>query len=162
MAELDLPVFPFDTPPEHDTDPYHERMRRQDPVAKVRLAPGGEAYPVTRYEDAKRVYADPVFSRVEAVKPGVAVLRPARQNPYLIVSMDAPEHTRVRKLVARAFTTRGVEHMGPGIQDAADELIDAMLEAGPPADFVAAFAAPLPDRQSRGGVCHDDRAARRP
>lgn len=144
MAEPDLPVFPFDTAPELDTDPSHAWLRRENPVAKVRLAPGGEAYLVTRYEDVRRLYTDPVFSRAEAVKPGVAVLRPARQNPYLMVSMDAPEHTRIRKLVARAFTTRAVERMRPRIRAIADELIDGMLAAGPPADFVAAFAAPLP------------------
>jgi cytochrome P450 len=144
MAQSDLPVFPFDTPPELDADPQYAQLRRQDPVPRVRLAPGGEAYLVTRYDDVRRVFADRVFSRAEAVKPDVAVLRPARQNPYLIVSMDPPEHTRVRKLLARAFTMRGVERMRPRIREFADELIDGMLAQGPPADFVAAFAAPLP------------------
>lgn len=99
---------------------------------------------VTRYEDVKRVFADPVFSRAEAVKPGVPVLRPVRQNPYVLVSMDPPQHTRVRKLVVRAFTKRGVERMRPRIQEIVDGLIDAMMTAGPPVDFVDVFAAPLP------------------
>jgi cytochrome P450 len=142
MAEL--PVFPFETPPGLDTDPELERLRVSDPVPKVRLAPGGEAWLVTRYDDAKRVFAEPTFSRAEAVKPGVPSLRPARQNPYLLVSMDPPEHTRVRKLVAAAFTKRGVERMRPRIQATVDSLIGTMRSAGPPIDFVDAFAAPLP------------------
>ena len=144
MAQPDLPVFPFDVPEELDANPEHARLRRHDPVPRVRLAPGGEAYLVTRYDDVRRVFADPVFSRAEAVKPGVAVLRPARQNPHLIVSMDPPEHTRVRKLLARAFTMRAVERMRPRIEEIAEGLIDDMMANGPPADFVGAFATPLP------------------
>ena len=144
MAESDLPVFPFDTPPELDTDPRHARLRRSDPVAEVRLALGGQARLVTRLEDVKRVYADPVFSRAEATRPGTPALRPARANPYMLLSMDPPVHTRVRKLVARAFTKRGVERMRPRVQEIADELVDAMMTHGAPVDFVEAFAAPLP------------------
>jgi cytochrome P450 len=94
MAQRDLPVFPFDTPPQLDTDPKLEWLRRWDPVPKVRLAPGGEAYLATRYEDVKRVFADPVFRRAQAVKPGAPALRPQRQNPYLLVSMDPPGSPR--------------------------------------------------------------------
>jgi len=71
-------------------------------VPKVRLPLGGEAYLASRYEDVKRVLSDPVFSRAATSDPGVATLRPVRRNPYLMISLDAPEHTRVRRLVARA------------------------------------------------------------
>lgn len=128
MAEL--PVFPFDTPPELDADPRHALLRQEDPVPEVRLAPGGQVRLVTRYEDVKRVYAEPVFSRAEATKPGVPALRPARQNPYLLLSMDPPAHTRIRKLVARAFTKRGVERMRPRVQEITDQLVDAMMTRG--------------------------------
>lgn len=141
---MDLPIFPFGTPAQLDTDPKQAWLRRWNPVPRVRLVPGGEAHLVTRYEDVKRVYADPVFSRAEASKPGAAALRPVRQNPYLLLSMDPPEHTRVRKLVARAFTKRQVERMRPRIQEIADELVDRMMSTGPPMDFVTAFANPLP------------------
>lgn len=150
MTAAELPVFPFDTPEELDANPEHGRLREEDPVPKVRLAPGGEAYLVSRYEDVKRVLADPVFSRAEAMKPGVPVLRPARQNPYLIVSMDPPEHTRVRKLLAKAFTVRAVERMRPRIEELAEELVDGMVREGPPADFVTTFAGPLPSRVVAG------------
>jgi cytochrome P450 len=61
-----------------------------------------------------------------------------------MLSMDPPDHTRIRKLVARAFTKRGVEQMRPRVQEIADELVDAMMTHGAPMDFVEAFAAPLP------------------
>src|SRR4030095_9680664 len=58
--------------------------------------------------------------------------------------MDPPDHTRVRKLVARAFTTGAVERIRPRVQQITDELIDRMTEQDPPVDFVASFAAVLP------------------
>lgn len=140
----DLPVFPFDSPPELDAEPRHAQLRGSDPVPAVRLACGGQARLVTRLEDVRRVYADPVFSRAEATKPGTPTLRPAKSNPYLLLSMDPPAHTRVRKLVARAFTKRGVERMRPRVQEIADGLVDAMMTRGAPVDFVEAFAGPLP------------------
>src|SRR6266498_1974846 len=72
MPEPDLSVFPFDTPPELDAEPEYAWLRRHDPVPKVRLAPGGEAYLITRYDDVRRVYTDPVFSRAAVSAPGVA------------------------------------------------------------------------------------------
>jgi hypothetical protein len=87
MAESELPVFPFDTPPELDVDPRHAVLRQEDPVAAVRLAPGGVVRLVTRYEDVKRVYADPVFSRAEATRPGTPALRPVRQNPVPVARL---------------------------------------------------------------------------
>src|SRR6266508_477708 len=158
MPEPDLSVFPFDTPPELDAEPEYAWLRRHDPVPKVRLAPGGEAYLITRYDDVRRVYTDPVFSRAAVSAPGVAVLRPVLRNPYLMLSLDAPEHTRVRRLVARAFTSRSVEMLRPRIEQMVDELIDRMTAQGPPADFVAAFAGPLPAMviSELMGVPHSD------
>ncbi|MFL6129493.1 MAG: cytochrome P450 [Mycobacteriales bacterium] len=144
MTESALPIFPFDTPPELDAEPEYAVLRREDPVPKVRLAPGGEAYLASRYEDVKRVLTDPVFSRAATCEPGVATLRPARRNPYMMLSLDPPGHTRVRRLVARAFTPRSVDLLRPRVEQIVDELIDAMVAQPRPVDFVAAFAAPLP------------------
>ncbi|MFL6117561.1 MAG: cytochrome P450 [Catenulispora sp.] len=140
----DLPVFPQDTPFELDHEPAHADWRRDDPVRRVRLASGGEAYLVSRYEDVKRVYVDKAFSRTAATRPGAATLRATRMNPHVLVAMDPPAHTRVRGLVNQAFSPRAVESLRPRIQEVCDELIDALLAAGPPADFVAGFAEPLP------------------
>ena len=144
MTDSLHPIFPFDTPSELDAEPEYAALRRDDPVPKVRLAPGGEAYLASRYEDVKRVLCDPVFSRAATSDPGVAVLRPVRRNPYLMISLDAPEHTRVRRLVARAFTVRSVERLRPRVDQLVDELIDGMVAQPRPVDFVSSFAAPLP------------------
>jgi cytochrome P450 len=58
--------------------------------------------------------------------------------------MDPPDHTRLRVLVAKAFTVRRVEQLRPRVQEITAELIKAMREQGPPVDLVDAFALPLP------------------
>jgi cytochrome P450 len=50
----------------------------------------------------------------------------------------------LRRLVAKAFTVRRVEDLRPRVGQIADELIDRMVKAGPPADLVDEFAVPLP------------------
>ncbi len=137
-------LFPYESPPERDDEPRHAELRRDDPVPLVRLASGGEAYLVSRYSDVRRVFVDRVFSRAAATRPGAATLRPARMSPHVLVSMDPPDHTRLRGLVNRAFTPRTVERMRPAIQQMTDRLIDGIVAAGPPADFVELFALPLP------------------
>src|SRR6185295_13063332 len=56
-----------------------------------------------------------------------------------------PDHTRLRKLVVKAFSARTVERMSPRIAAIADELLDAMDITGP-VDLIKAYAAPLPAR----------------
>jgi len=143
MAD-DTPIFPFDIPPSIDVVPEFERLRSEAPVTRVRLSTGGEAYLVARYDDVRRVYADPLFSRARLVEPDQPVLLPGNKLPHVLLNTDAPEHTRLRKLVTRAFTARAVERMRPRVEEITEDLIDGLLEVGPPADAVADFALPLP------------------
>ena len=138
----ELPVFPFDIPHEVDAPEEFARLRAEKPVLKVRLAPGGEAYLVSRYEDVRRVYADPLFSRAETNRPEVPLLLPGNKLPDVMLNMDPPQHTRLRKLVAREFTAGPVERLTPRVRTIAEALADRMVAAGPPADFVAGFALP--------------------
>jgi cytochrome P450 len=97
----------------------------------------------TRYQDVRTVLGDPRFSRAAALERDEPRSRPEPSSGG-ILSMDPPEHTRLRKLVAKAFTMRRVEALRPRVQQIADELLDRMLEHGPPADLVEDFALPLP------------------
>src|SRR5262245_18196054 len=56
---------------------------------------------------------------------------------------DPPEHTRVRKLVAKAFTTATVERLRPRITEIAGELLDRMAGQSE-VDLLDAYAFPLP------------------
>src|SRR5262249_51578162 len=62
----------------------------------------------------------------------------------LMFDMDPPDHTRLRRLMTKAFTVGRVEELRPKIRDLARQFIDDMVAAGPPADLVEDFALPIP------------------
>jgi cytochrome P450 len=59
-------------------------------------------------------------------------------------NMGPPDHTRLRRLVSKAFTLRSVEQLRPRAAATADELVETMLSEGEPADLVTGLARPLP------------------
>jgi cytochrome P450 len=129
-----------------EPDPQYAELRRSEPVCRVQLPYGPRAWLVTGYHLTKSVLADARFSRAAAV---------GRDNPRetaadvsqvaeSILSMDPPEHTRIRKLVGKAFTPRRVEELRPRAADIASRLLDDMIAAGPPADLVDSFSFALP------------------
>jgi cytochrome P450 len=114
------------------------------PVFRAELPGGRIVWLVTGYENVRQVIIDQRFSRALAVAPGQA--RPGFEMfaSGSINGMDPPEHTRLRKLVASAFTARRVEAMRPRVTSIVNQLIDAMLGRPQPADLVAGFSLPLP------------------
>jgi cytochrome P450 len=61
-----------------------------------------------------------------------------------LLCTDPPDHSRIRSLVAKAFTVRRVDRLRSRVQEIAGALLDRMIAAGPPADFAAAVAWELP------------------
>ena len=136
--------FPFSQPRELDLDPLFAQLRRDEPVSRIQLAYGEPAWLATRYEDVKTVLADARFSRAAAAGRDEPRSRVHEGQPGNILSLDPPEHSRLRRLVSKAFTARRVEALRPRAQEIADALADAMLAGGPPADLVEGFGFPLP------------------
>ncbi|ROT28236.1 cytochrome P450 [Micromonospora sp. HM5-17] len=135
--------YPFAAPDRLTVDSTYAELRRTQPLLRVRLPYGEEAWLATRYHDVKVVLGDPRFSRAAAVGRDEPRISPRPIGEGLL-SMDPPEHTRLRRLAAKAFTARRVELLRARTQQIADELVDGMIEAGPPADLVERFATPLP------------------
>lgn len=143
MTTTEPRTYPFNVAEALDLDPLYAQLRAQEPLSRVKLPYGEEAWLATRYEDVKVVLGDPRFSRAETMERDEPRLRP-RQQVGGILSMDPPDHTRLRRLVAKAFTQRRVEKLRPRTQDIADGLVSSMIERGGPVDVVEAFALPLP------------------
>lgn len=128
-------------------DPYttYARLRDTAPVHRVAGPDGSPAWLVTRYDDVRAALADPRLSldKSHALPGGYRgfALPPALDANLL--NMDPPDHTRIRRLVGKAFTARRVESLRAPIRRTADELLDAVEPLGR-ADLVAAYAAPLP------------------
>lgn len=139
--------YPFSAPHRLDLDPTYAEIRADQGLVRVQPPFGRAAWLATRYEDVKTVLGDPRFSRAAAVGRGdEPSLIPQGPGPNTIVTTDPPHHTRLRKVVARAFTQRRIEKLRPRVQEVVDELIDAMEEHGPPVDLVDSFARPQPGK----------------
>nr|AJD20027.1 FAD-binding monooxygenase [uncultured bacterium] len=136
--------FPPDVPVPGEPAPVYEQLRAGCPVARVALPSGDPAWLVTRYADNRRLLADLRFSRAAAAAPGAPRLRRVALEQSSLTTTDPPEHSRLRRLVARAFTTRRVDSLRPRITEIAESLAGRLREAGPPGDLVAGFAQPLP------------------
>ncbi|MFE5871161.1 cytochrome P450 [Streptomyces roseifaciens] len=129
-----------------DFDPFMAERLREEPVARVKLPHGeGHAWLVTRYEDVKFVTSDPRFSRQAVLGRPITRLAPHFIPLDEAVGFaDPPEHTRLRKAVARSFTPASLERLRPRAERVAGELLDAMEREGPPADLMAHLNGPLP------------------
>ncbi|MFJ2959862.1 cytochrome P450 [Streptomyces sp. NBC_00669] len=157
----DLPPPPHGTPPaqpelfswEFATDPYpaYAWLREHAPVRWTTLPSGVGAWLVTRYADARQALADgrlsknPVHHAGESVakgRTGIPGERTAELTTHLL-NIDPPDHTRLRRLVSKAFTPRTVAVFEPRVRELTDGFIDAFAGRGE-ADLIHEFAFPLP------------------
>jgi cytochrome P450 RapN len=136
--------YPFSVADRLELHPKYAELRRDEPLTRVTMPYGGEAWLATRHADVKTVLADPRFSRAATVGADSPRPTPAIQTSESILSMDPPKHTRLRKLVAKAFTARRIGELRPRTQQIVDDLLDEMIAGGSPADLSAALAWPLP------------------
>ncbi len=136
-------TYPFNVAEGLDLDAAYVAARETPGMIRVRLPYGEPAWLATRYADARLVLGDPRFSRAECLERDEPRLMP-RQMDSGLMAMDPPEHSRQRRLVAKAFTARRVERLRPQARELAESLVDTMLAQGPPVDLVESFALPLP------------------
>ncbi|ALG09904.1 cytochrome P450 [Kibdelosporangium phytohabitans] len=129
-----------------DFDPLLAELLRDEPVSRVRLPNGdGYAWLVTRYADVRFVTSDPRFSRQAVLGRSVT-----RLAPHFIPLDDAvgfadpPEHTRLRRAVAKAFSAKSVHALRARTQQRMHGLVDAMQRHGSPADLMEHVHNPLP------------------
>ncbi|MFI8370482.1 cytochrome P450 [Streptomyces sp. NPDC085466] len=134
---------------EFASDPYpaYAWLREHAPVHRTTLPSGVEAWLVTRYADARQALADQRLSKnpvhhAEPGKTGIPGERSAGLMTHLL-NIDPPDHTRLRRLVSKAFTPRRVAAFAPRVQELADRLIDDLAARGS-ADLIHEFAFPLP------------------
>ncbi|MGW7281783.1 cytochrome P450 [Streptomyces sp. NPDC054844] len=132
--------------PGTDFDPVLTELMREGPVTRVSLPNGeGWAWLVTRHDDVRLVANDPRFGREAVMDRQVTRLAPHFVPARGAVGfLDPPDHTRLRSPVAAAFTARGVERVRERSRGMLDELVGAMLKAGPPADLTEAVLRPFP------------------
>jgi len=127
-----------------DPYPYYERFRGPSPLLRV----AETIWFALGHADVTTLLRHPRMSTDEqqqhaATEAGNA-LDPNRTRSLLF--MDPPDHTRLRNLVARAFTPRRIEGLRATTEAITAELLDALPADGTPVDLIPAFAYPLPVR----------------
>jgi len=123
-------------------DPWTEfrALLRNKPVLRVEMPDGSIGWLASGYNEVRQMLVDQRFSRARAVAPGRALQGTEVFAAGSINGLDPPGHTRIRRLVASAFTARRVEAMRPRVASIVDGLIDGLLDRPQPADLVAGFA----------------------
>lgn len=148
-APAQPPLFTW----EFAADPYpaYAWLREHAPVHRTTLPSGVEAWLVTRYADARQALADgrlsknPAHHSEQAHRTGRVGIPGERQADLMthLLNIDPPDHTRLRRLVSKAFTPRRVAEFGPRVQQLTDRLLDSFAARGS-ADLIHEFAFPLP------------------
>ncbi|MFD9443655.1 cytochrome P450 [Streptomyces sp. NPDC060006] len=131
-----------------DPYPVYAELRAAGPVHRVLDPDGEEVWLVVGHDACRAAFTDPRLSRDWRKSGNMAQIVNTEQDQPALAHMlmsDPPDHTRLRRLVAKEFTPRRIEALAPRVQQIADESLDAMLAAEDRrADLVASFAFPLP------------------
>ncbi|MFD9741122.1 cytochrome P450 [Umezawaea sp. NPDC059074] len=154
-------------PPEFFNEPgqnphsWNAALRAGCPVHKINHPPGAEAYVVADYANTLKSFSDPRLSKRVDNAPAWFREQLHDASPVLIKNMltaDPPNHTRLRKLVSRAFTARRMEQLRPRIQEITAELIDELPESGETDLMKLAYRLPMRVICELLGVPDDDRS----
>jgi biflaviolin synthase len=127
-------------------DPVLAELMREGPLTRIRLPFGeGWAWLATRHDDVKLITNDPRFSRSEVTGRQVTRMAPHfKPRPGSLAFADQPDHNRLRKAVAGAFTVGAMKRLRPRAQEMLDELVDGVVRDGPPAELIERVLEPFP------------------
>src|SRR5262245_15442340 len=125
-----------------DPYPHYERFRGPGPLLRV----ADTIWFALGHTEVTTLLRHPRLSADESHATSEAGNQPDPNRVRSLVFMDPPDHTRLRGLVARAFTPRRIEDLRRATQTITDELLDAMAARRGPVDLIAALAYPLPVR----------------
>jgi cytochrome P450 len=134
-------------------DPFGHfaEARTRCPVQRVRLADGHPAWVVLGYDAARHALNDPRISKdmLAALQDNGDVVAGGLPGPEFsrhMLNVDPPDHTRLRRLVSRAFVPGRIAALEPAIRGIASNLLDELDAAGPgtTVDLIEGYAYPLP------------------
>jgi len=151
-------TVPHGLPMERDAGPFDPprritRLRAARPVSPLVFPDGHEGWLVTGYDVVRQVMADTRFSSRQDIgilhvpyeTPGMpAATEPSPQIPGLFITMDPPDHSRLRRKLTGAFTARRMKMLEEHIVDIAERQLDELARLTPPVDLVKEFALPVP------------------
>lgn len=130
--------------------PFYKALREADPVY---YDPGMDVYLITRYEDARKVLADPKTFSLEhgyqdryanGFVDELALIMNEHGGGFIrdIIACDPPAHTRLRRLIEKAFTAHRVKSLEGRIRQIVIELVEGVADRGE-CDGIKDIGAPL-------------------
>lgn len=151
--------YSFEQPHRLEPTPLYAQLRADEPIARVQVPYGRDAWLVTRYDAVKKVFTDPRLSRALAVGPATPRRGRGWARAEALVSLDPPAHTRLRKLLATAFSMPNIRRLRPEVDRIVAGLVDELVEHGPPADLVQIVTRRVPVMVICAvlGIPYDDR-----
>lgn len=141
---------PLDADYLSDPYPIAAVLRAEHPVF---YAPTLGCVVVTDMADIEAVFADhETFASTNVQDPVFPLSAEAREilsaenfDPVAVMSnRPEPDHGRIRRHTRRGFSNQRIQSLQPFLRRRGHELLDEIVEAGAPAEFVASFAFPLP------------------
>ncbi|MDX8052213.1 cytochrome P450 [Lentzea sp. BCCO 10_0798] len=149
---------PQGLPMERDAGPFDPPsqitgLREVRPVSPMVFPDGHEGWLITGYDVVRQVMADTRFSNRQDIgvihvpfeTPGMpGATEPSPQTPGLFISMDPPDHTRLRRKLTGAFTVKRMKQLEEGIIAITEQQLDELARLTPPVDLVREFALPVP------------------
>ncbi|MFE1174408.1 cytochrome P450 [Streptomyces sp. NPDC058773] len=149
-APAPVTALPLTRPERCPFDPPAElaELREQQPLRRLRYPDGHVGWLATGHAVVRAIAADPRFSsRYELMHYPLPGAPPGELPPAPLgdlTGIDAPEHTRYRRLLAGKFTVRRMRQLTSRVEQITAEHLDAMERHGPAVDLVQAFAHPVP------------------
>ncbi|QIS14979.1 cytochrome P450 [Nocardia arthritidis] len=138
---MDLEYSPYDFDIQDDPYPYYARLRERAPVFRNEA---DDFWALSRHADVLAALRDhDRFSSVNGMRIEPAFWGPQAGQFFSFIAMDPPEHTRMRGLVAKAFTQRRVRQLEPRLREIARDLLRPLLARGS-FDLMTDFAIHFP------------------
>jgi cytochrome P450 len=134
----------FSEPDRLVVDPNYAAAQQAPGLTRVSLPYGTPTWLATRYDDVKMMLSDPRFSREAACGEDEPRVMPYVHRADALTTMDPPRHTRLRRVIAKAFTSRRVALLRPHTEAVIAELLERMTAKPGPADFMSEFALSVP------------------
>lgn len=147
MSDHDADVAIGAPAPTDQPRPWTPGIPQPGPVERLLLPDGNPVWMITRYDEALAAFNNRKLSKnLDSALPELWPSlgydgKKSILNQHMNLA-DPPEHTRLRKLVSKAFTPRRVAELGHRVQEITDSLLDEIASAGE-ADLKDAFIAPM-------------------
>ncbi|WP_273852080.1 cytochrome P450 family protein [Guptibacillus spartinae] len=128
---------------------YYENLRQSEPITSLGNSNGNNTWLVASYDDVLELLKRPSFIKDQSKlfsKSARMEDEPLETKIFhhMMLDVDPPDHTRLRKLVQPGFNPKAIKELTPRIEAIADQLIDEMKRKDGVVDLIDDFAFPLP------------------